>query len=41
MDFDWSVVLKALPDLARGAKLTLFITVVGLPAVLSSGSCSV
>ena len=30
MDFDWSVITGALPALLQGAKLTVFITVVGL-----------
>jgi glutamine transport system permease protein len=30
MDFDWSVIFEALPALAEGAKLTVFITVAGL-----------
>lgn len=30
MDFDWSVIITALPALAQGAKLTVFIAVVGL-----------
>ncbi len=30
MDFDWSVIAGALPALARGARLTVFITVAGL-----------
>ncbi|MEJ1730710.1 ABC transporter permease subunit, partial [Escherichia coli] len=30
MDFDWSVIVDAFPALMQGAKLTVFITVVGL-----------
>lgn len=30
MDFDWSVIIAALPALAKGARLTIFITVAGL-----------
>lgn len=30
MDFDWSVIVDALPALAKGAQLTIFITVLGL-----------
>lgn len=30
MEFDWSVIAEALPALLQGAKLTVFITVVGL-----------
>lgn len=30
MDFDWSVIFQALPALAKGAQLTVLITVVGL-----------
>jgi len=37
MDFDWSVILTALPALAQGAKLTVFITVVGLAGGVAVG----
>jgi len=37
MDFDWSVILTALPALAEGAKLTVFITVVGLAGGVAVG----
>lgn len=37
MDFDWSVVLQALPALAKGAKLTVFITVAGLAGGIAVG----
>lgn len=30
MDFDWSVVISALPDLLQGARLTVFIAALGL-----------
>jgi len=30
MDFDWSVIAGALPALAKGARLTVLITVAGL-----------
>lgn len=30
MDFDWSVIIDAIPALMKGAQLTVFITVVGL-----------
>lgn len=30
MDFDWSVIIDNLPSLFQGAKLTIFITVIGL-----------
>jgi len=37
MEFDWSVILAALPALAQGAKLTVFITVVGLTGGVAVG----
>ncbi len=37
MDFEWSVIFEALPALAQGAKLTVFITVVGLAGGVSVG----
>lgn len=37
MDFDWSVVFQALPALAQGAKLTVFITVLGLAGGVAIG----
>lgn len=37
MEFDWSVILTALPALAQGAKLTVFITVVGLTGGVAVG----
>lgn len=30
MEFDWSVIIDAIPALMQGAQLTVFITVVGL-----------
>src|SRR5690625_6752846 len=30
MDFQWSAIIESLPPLAQGAKLTLYITVMGL-----------
>src|SRR5690625_1801360 len=30
MDFQWSVIIESLPPLVQGAKLTLYITVMGL-----------
>ncbi|MFP5405205.1 MAG: glutamine ABC transporter permease GlnP [Gammaproteobacteria bacterium] len=37
MDFDWSVIIAALPSLAKGARLTVFITVAGLAGGLAVG----
>jgi glutamine transport system permease protein len=37
MDFDWSVILTALPALAQGAELTVFITIVGLAGGVAVG----
>src|SRR3546814_12384419 len=37
MDFDWSVVVDALPALLGGARLTLLITVIGLAGGLVVG----
>ena len=37
MEFDWSVILTSLPALAQGAKLTVFITVVGLTGGVAVG----
>lgn len=37
MDFDWSVIIAALPALAQGARLTIFITVAGLAGGVAVG----
>ncbi len=37
MDFDWSVVVDALPSLLKGARLTVLITVAGLAGGLALG----
>ncbi len=37
MDFDWSVIVDALPALAKGAQLTIFITVLGLTGGIAVG----
>lgn len=37
MDFDWSVIVDALPALAKGAQLTIFITVLGLAGGIAVG----
>jgi glutamine transport system permease protein len=37
MDFEWSVIIEALPALAQGAKLTIFITVAGLTGGVAVG----
>ena len=30
MDFDWSVIWSAMPELMKGTRLTLYIAIVGL-----------
>src|SRR5690625_1199363 len=37
MDFQWSVIIESLPPLAQGAKLTIYITVMGLIGGLITG----
>lgn len=37
MDFDWSVIIDALPALAKGARLTIAITVAGLAGGIAVG----
>lgn len=37
MDFDWSVIVDSIPSLMKGAKLTLFITFVGLVGGIITG----
>lgn len=37
MDFDWSVIVDSIPSLMQGAKLTIFITVVGLVGGIITG----
>lgn len=37
MDFQWSVIIESLPPLAQGAKLTIYITVMGLTGGLITG----
>ena len=38
MDFEWSAVVEAMPALLRGARLTIFIAVVGLVGGLAIGT---
>lgn len=38
MDFEWSAVTEAMPALLRGARLTIFISVVGLAGGLAIGT---
>jgi len=37
MDFQWSVIIESLPPLAQGAKLTIYITVMGLIGGMITG----
>ncbi len=37
MDFDWSVIVDSIPSLMKGAKLTLFITFIGLVGGIITG----
>jgi glutamine transport system permease protein len=39
MTFDWTVVWQSLPDLLKGAELTVFIAVVGLVGGMAIGTC--
>ncbi len=38
MDFDWSVIWQALPELLKGARLTIFIALVGLVGGMAIGT---